>query len=83
MNRRAFFQRVVLAHSVRVGVVAGVMGIETPVTTETKRQEAVDATCRLLQEQPSLMDLLGDLLVENMGGPSATKIADRLARLQS
>ncbi|MDE3022976.1 MAG: hypothetical protein KGI54_14150 [Pseudomonadota bacterium] len=45
----------------------------------TKREEAVDALMTLLQGNPQLMQIAGDLIFRNMDFPGAEVIADRLA----
>jgi hypothetical protein len=46
-------------------------------TYETKRQEAVDAQLQLIQTDPSLMEIAGDLIIKNMDWPGADAIAKR------
>ncbi|MDE3023065.1 MAG: hypothetical protein KGI54_14665 [Pseudomonadota bacterium] len=46
---------------------------------DTKREEAVDALMTLLQGNPQLMQIAGDLIFRNMDFPGAEVIADRLA----
>ena len=45
----------------------------------SKRQESVDAMMQLVQAEPQLVQVMGDLLVRNMDFPGADIIADRLA----
>jgi hypothetical protein len=45
----------------------------------SKRQESVDAMMQLVQAEPQLVQVMGDLLVRNMDFPGADVIADRLA----
>jgi hypothetical protein len=45
----------------------------------SKRQESVDAMMQLVDAQPQLVQVMGDLLVRNMDFPGADVIADRLA----
>jgi hypothetical protein len=45
----------------------------------SKRQEAVASMMQLVQAEPQLVQVMGDLLVRNMDFPGADVIADRLA----
>lgn len=44
----------------------------------TKRQESADAMIQLVQGNPQLMHVMGDLMIRNMDWPGADEIADRL-----
>lgn len=44
----------------------------------TKRQEAVDAMAQILQGNPALFQMIGDVWVRNQDWPGADEIADRL-----
>ena len=46
----------------------------------TKRQEALDAMSQLLQGNPQLWQVAGDLFVKNMDWPGAQEMAKRFAR---
>jgi hypothetical protein len=46
----------------------------------TKRQEAMDAMSQILQANPNLWAVAGDLFVKNMDWPGAQEIAKRLAK---
>ena len=46
----------------------------------TKRQEAMEAMAQILQTNPALWAVAGDLFVKNMDWPGAQEMADRLAR---
>jgi hypothetical protein len=46
----------------------------------TKRQEALDAMAQLLQGNPQLWTVAGDLFVKNMDWPGAQEMAKRFAR---
>ena len=46
----------------------------------TKRQEAMEAMAQILQTNPTLWAVAGDLFVKNMDWPGAQEMADRLAR---
>jgi hypothetical protein len=46
----------------------------------TKRQEALDAMTQLLQGNPQLWAVAGDLFIKNMDWPGAQEMADRFAR---
>lgn len=47
----------------------------------TKRQEALDAMTTILQTNPQLWGVVGDLLVKNMDWPGAQEMAERLAKV--
>ena len=46
----------------------------------TKRQEALDAMAQLLQANPNLWAIAGDLFVKNMDWPGAEEMAERFAK---
>lgn len=46
----------------------------------TKRQEALEAMAQLLQTNPQLWEVAGDLFVKNMDWPGAQEMAKRFAR---
>ena len=46
----------------------------------TKRQEALDGMTQVLQGNPALMQIAGDLLVKNMDWPGADEIAKRMKK---
>jgi hypothetical protein len=46
----------------------------------TKRQEAMDAMAQILQGNPQLWAVAGDLFVKNMDWPGAQELGDRLAK---
>lgn len=46
----------------------------------TKRQEALDAMVQLLQGNPALWSLAGDLIVKNMDWPGAQQLSKRLGK---
>ena len=46
----------------------------------TKRQEAMDAMAQILQGNPNLWAVAGDLFVKNMDWPGATEMAERLRK---
>ena len=46
----------------------------------TKRQEAMDAMSQILQGNPQLWSIAGDLFVKNMDWPGADELAKRLAK---
>lgn len=50
-------------------------------STATKRQEAIDGLTQILQAQPEMWKVLGDLVVENMDWNGATAAAKRLKQL--
>jgi len=47
----------------------------------TKRQEAMDAMGQILQANPNLWQVAGDLFVKNMDWPGAQEIAERLQKM--
>ena len=47
----------------------------------TKRQEALDAMGMILQSNPQLWQVAGDLFIKNMDWPGAQEMADRFARI--
>jgi hypothetical protein len=46
----------------------------------TKRQEAVAAQVQLVQANPAIMSVAGDLIVRSMDWPGADELADRLKK---
>lgn len=48
---------------------------------QTKRQEFVHSALGLVQSQPQLMNIIGDLLVKNMDWPGNLAIAERLKKM--
>lgn len=46
----------------------------------SRRAEAVEAMLQLVQSEPSLLKVMGDLLVKNMDWPGAAEIAERIRR---
>jgi hypothetical protein len=47
----------------------------------TKRQEALDAMGMILQSNPQLWQVAGDLFIKNMDWPGAQEMADRFAKI--
>ncbi|MGM3047358.1 hypothetical protein ACS2TR_26940, partial [Bacillus cereus group sp. BC303] len=47
----------------------------------TKRQEALDAMGMILQSNPQLWQVAGDLFIKNMDWPGAQEMAQRFARV--
>lgn len=60
----------------------GVGSYDVTVTTgpsyNTLRQEAAESMAEMVQANPNLMAIIGDLLVKNMDWPGADEISDRL-----
>lgn len=58
-------------------------GVEIEIGTsfKTRLQEADEATTRLIEAQPDLLGIIGDLVFENKNFPGAKDIADRLMRM--
>lgn len=46
----------------------------------TKRQEAAEAMAKIIQTNPEMMGVAGDILVENMDWPGSQRLAKRLAK---
>jgi hypothetical protein len=47
----------------------------------TKRQEALDAMSQILQSNPQLWSVAGDLFIKNMDWPGAQEMADRFKKI--
>jgi hypothetical protein len=47
----------------------------------TKRQEALDAMSQILQTNPQLWSVAGDLFIKNMDWPGAQEMADRFKKI--
>jgi hypothetical protein len=47
----------------------------------TKRQEAVDAMANILQTNPQLWQVAGDLFIKNMDWPGAQEMAARFKKI--
>ena len=56
------------------------VAVTTGPSYATKRQEAMDAMGQILQANPALWQVAGDLFVKNMDWPGAQEIAKRLAK---
>lgn len=54
------------------------VSVSTGPSYNTLRQEAADSIDRMIQANPQLMTVIGDLLVKNMDWPGADEISDRL-----
>lgn len=54
------------------------VSVSTGPSYTTRRQEAAESMVQLVQGNPALMQIMGDLLVKNMDWPGAEEIADRL-----
>jgi portal protein len=50
-------------------------------SNQTKRQEAVEAMMAIVEGYPQLMQIAGDLVVQNMDWPGAQEIATRLKKM--
>ncbi len=63
----------------------GVGAYDVMVTTGpgymTKRQEALDAMSQILQSNPALWSVAGDLFIKNMDWPGAQEMADRFKKI--
>jgi len=46
----------------------------------TKRQEAAEAMAKIIQTNPEMMGVAGDILVENMDWPGSQRLSKRLAK---
>lgn len=61
-----------------LGVGSYDVAIDTGPSYTTMRQEASESMERMVQANPQLMSVIGDLLVKSMDWPGAEQIADRL-----
>ena len=57
------------------------VAVTTGPSYATKRQEAMDAMGQILQANPNLWQVAGDLFVKNMDWPGAQEIAKRLQKM--
>ena len=57
------------------------VAVTTGPSYATKRQEAMDAMGQILQANPNLWQIAGDLFVKNMDWPGAQEIAKRLQKM--
>jgi hypothetical protein len=57
------------------------VAVTTGPSYATKRQEAMDAMSQILQANPNLWGVAGDLFVKNMDWPGAQEIAKRLQKM--
>lgn len=57
--------------------------LETGPSFSTQRREALDAMMALLQTNPDVFQVIGDLVAKNMDWPGAFEIAERLRKLPS
>jgi hypothetical protein len=57
------------------------VAVTTGPSYATKRQEAMDAMSQILQANPNLWMVAGDLFVKNMDWPGAQEIAKRLTKM--
>lgn len=64
------------AHDVRVGKYDVI--VRSGPSYQTQRQEAVESMTSMVQANPQLMGVIGDLLVKNMDWPGADEMAKRL-----
>lgn len=55
--------------------------VSTGPSYTTKRQEAAEAMVQVLQGNPELMQIIGDLAFKNMDWPGADEIAERLKKM--
>lgn len=54
--------------------------VDTGPSYSTKRQEAVASMIDITQKYPKIMDIAGDIMVENMDWPGAQVVADRIRK---
>lgn len=54
--------------------------VDTGPSYATKRQEAVAAMIDITQKYPKIMDIAGDVMVENMDWPGARVVAERIKK---
>ena len=57
------------------------VAISTGPSYDSMRQQAADSIMQLVQAQPSLMQVVGDLLVSNFDWPMAKEISERLKKM--
>lgn len=57
------------------------VAVSTGPSYQSMRQEAADSMLQLVQANPALMQVVGDLLVSNFDWPMADEIAERLKKL--
>lgn len=60
----------------------GIYGVRVTIgaSHETRRQEAAASMGQLIEAQPQLINVIGDLFVRSLDIPDANEIADRIAR---
>lgn len=56
------------------------VAVDTGPSYSTKRQEAVSSMVDITAKYPKLMDIAGDIMVENMDWPGAQVVADRIRK---
>lgn len=56
------------------------VAVDTGPSFSTKRQEAVASMIDITQKYPKIMDIAGDIMVENMDWPGAQVVADRIRK---
>ena len=56
------------------------VAVDTGPSFSTKRQEAVSSMIDITQKYPKIMDIAGDIMVENMDWPGAQVVADRIRK---
>ena len=61
-----------------IGVGKYDVSVATGPSYTTRRQEAADAMMQMVQSNPSMMQIRGDLMVSNMDWPGSEEMADRL-----
>lgn len=54
------------------------VSVSTGPSYTTRRQEAAEAMMQMVQGNPAMMQIMGDLMVKNMDWPGADEMADRL-----
>lgn len=64
-----------------VGTGAYDVAVSVGPSYQTKRQEAVETQMALIQAEPQLLNVIGDILVGNMDIPGSREISDRLKKI--
>ena len=66
-------------HNISVGKYD--VSVSTGPSYTTRRQEAAESMMQMVQGNPAMMQIMGDLMVKNMDWPGADEMADRLRLL--
>jgi Phage P22-like portal protein len=55
--------------------------VSTGPSYQTKRQESQDSMLQLINSEPTLLSIIGDLIVKNMDFPNSQEIAERMKKM--